>query len=86
MALRNRPTILIALAFAVIVLSAALFFAVRPLLAQTSTTPTCSTGAAVPNPANNPGLVSDCEALLASRDTLRGDRPLNWSENLSIYS
>ena len=34
----------------------------------------CSTGSAVPDAANNPGLVSDCEALLASRDTLAGDR------------
>ena len=32
----------------------------------------------------NPGIVDDCEALLASRDTLRGSRFLNWSERLPI--
>ena len=37
----------------------------------------CATGGAV---SGNPGLVSDCEALLASRDTLAGTAlPLNWS-------
>ena len=39
----------------------------------------CATGSAVPDTANNPGLVSDCEALLASRDTLAGTATLNWS-------
>ncbi len=45
---------------------------------------TCSTGSAVPDAANNPGLVSDCEALLASRDTLAGDATLNWSADVPI--
>ena len=51
---------------------------------------TCANGIVVPDPANNPGLVSDCEALLAGRDTLAGDcnaelvsrhshRGLGWS-------
>ena len=40
---------------------------------------TCSTGVAVSNPASNPDLVSDCEALLASKDTLAGDATLDWS-------
>ena len=31
-----------------------------------------------------PGIVGDCEALLASRDALGGDKSLNWSEDLSI--
>ena len=44
----------------------------------------CSTGTAVPDPANNPGLVSDCEALLASRDTLAGTATLNWSADSPI--
>ena len=35
-----------------------------PAHAQSGDPPTCSTGTAVPDPANNPGLVSDCEALL----------------------
>ncbi|MDE2640429.1 MAG: hypothetical protein OXI03_07585 [Chloroflexota bacterium] len=38
----------------------------------------CSTGAAVPDAANNPGLVADCTALLAAKDALRGTAPLNW--------
>ena len=47
-------------------------------------TGTCSTGTAVPDPDNNPGLVSDCEALLASRDTLAGDATLDWSADTLI--
>ena len=31
-----------------------------------------------------PGIVGDCEVLLASRDALGGDKSLNWSEDLSI--
>ena len=30
------------------------------------------------------GIVADCEVLLASRDALRGEQSLNWSEDLSI--
>ena len=44
----------------------------------------CSSGTAVPDAANNPGLVSDCEALLASRDTLAGTATLNWSADTPI--
>ena len=44
----------------------------------------CSAGTAVPNAANNPGLVSDCEALLAARDILAGRARLNWSVNTPI--
>ena len=44
----------------------------------------CTTGVAVPNPSNQPGLVSDCEALLASRDTLAGAATLNWSADIPI--
>ena len=44
----------------------------------------CETGTAVPDAANNPGLVSDCEALLAARDTLAGDATLNWSADTPI--
>ena len=39
----------------------------------------CSNGTAVPDPSSNPGLVSDCEALLEARDTLAGSGSLNWS-------
>ena len=42
---------------------------------------TCETGKAVAVPADNPGLVADCEALLAARDTLRGRASLNWNAN-----
>ena len=44
----------------------------------------CATGGAVPNPAANPWLVSDCNALLEARDTLAGTATLNWSENTLI--
>ena len=41
---------------------------------------TCVTGGAVTD-ATNTGLSSDCEALLAARDTLAGTATLNWSED-----
>ncbi len=44
----------------------------------------CATGSAVPNPAANPWLVSDCNVLLEARDPLRGTASLNWSENTAI--
>ena len=47
---------------------------------------TCATGGAVSDAANNPGLVSDCETLLAVRDTLRGTATLNWSADIAISS
>ena len=46
----------------------------------------CSGGKAVTNPGANPGLVSDCEALLAAKDTLRGTATLNWSVDTVITS
>ena len=58
-----------AFALATLVLLAATLVTVGSTSAQSTTTPTCSTGTAVPDASNNPGLVSDCEALLASRDT-----------------
>ena len=42
----------------------------------------CSTGQAIGDPTNNPGLVADCEALLGLKDELRGTATLNWSANL----
>ena len=48
------------------------------------TTNACATGAAVLNPANNPGMVADCNALLAARDALAGSGTLNWSASTSI--
>ena len=44
----------------------------------------CATDGAVPDASNNPGLVSDCEALLDAKDTLRGTAGLNWSAGTSI--
>ena len=44
----------------------------------------CSSGIAVTDPDDNPGLVSDCEALLAARDILAGSASLNWSADISI--
>ena len=58
--------------------------AVRHVHAQGDAAPTCATGTAVPDAANNPGLVSDCEALLEARDTLAGTATLNWSADTPI--
>ena len=45
----------------------------------------CSNGVAVPNPASNAGLVSDCATLLASKTTLEGTTGyLNWSADRAI--
>ena len=54
------------------------------LRVQAQTTSDCSNGIAVPDPSANPGLVSDCEALLAARDTLAGTATLNWSDDVNI--
>ena len=44
----------------------------------------CVSEGAVPNAASNPGLVSDCAALLEARDTLAGTASLNWSASTPI--
>ncbi|MCY4581728.1 MAG: cadherin domain-containing protein, partial [Chloroflexi bacterium] len=44
----------------------------------------CAGGTAVPSPADNPGLVDDCLALLAARDALEGTVVLNWSADLAM--
>ena len=44
----------------------------------------CTTGRAVPDLTTNPGLVSDCEALLAARDAMAGTATLNWSFDTPI--
>ena len=44
----------------------------------------CDNGVAVANPANNRGLVADCEALLSARDTLAGTGTLDWSATTPI--
>ena len=62
---------------------AALLALVHPASAQ-SDVGSCATGGVVADAEDNPGLVSDCEALLASRDTLAGIASLNWSASLPI--
>ena len=44
----------------------------------------CATGSAVASPDENAGLVSDCNALLASQNRLAGRVSLNWSVNVPI--
>ena len=58
-----------------------------PTLAATSTPnrrEECATGVAVADVRANPGLVSDCNTLLAARDTLAGNETLNWSADRPI--
>ena len=43
-------------------------------------------GLAMPDQTYNAGLMSDCQALLAARDTLRGTATLNWSVDTAITS
>ena len=73
------PTITVgALAFL-----AAMLLVAHPASAQ-SDTAACVAGGAVSDAANNPGLVSDCDTLLAARDTLAGTATLNWSASTPI--
>ncbi len=46
----------------------------------------CSTGIGVPDPANNAGLVGDCEILLGAMDTLKGSAELDWKANRAMTS
>ena len=46
----------------------------------------CTSGTAVVNPGSNLGAVHDCEALLDSKDTLRGAGSLNWATSTAIGS
>ena len=41
-------------------------------------------GLAVPNQADNPGLMRDCITLLAAKDTLRGTATLDWTVTSTI--
>ena len=52
-------------------------------IAVGTTLSVCVTGGAVSDAANS-GLVSDCKALLASRDKLAGTATLNWSSDTPI--
>ena len=64
-----------------LILVGAISLAPDPALA---TQGNCSNAVVVPDPANNPGLVSDCEALLAARDTLADSGSLDWADNTPI--
>ena len=64
--------------------SAGLAFAQGSGQSGTTSSNDCSSGVAVPDPAENPGLVSDCDALLAARDTLAGSGSLNWSPDVPM--
>ena len=52
---------------------------IAPHMASAQQASACATGGAVPDPDDNPGLVSDCATLLAARDTLAGTATLNWA-------
>ena len=52
--------------------------------APTPVQPPPPCGLAVPDQANNPGLMRDCMTLLAAKDTLRGTATLNWSVDTAI--
>ncbi len=56
---------------------------VRPATDPASTAG-CAAGIAVANPADNPGLVRDCETLLSIRDILAASPPLDWSGDRPI--
>ncbi|MCY3783557.1 MAG: PQQ-binding-like beta-propeller repeat protein [Chloroflexi bacterium] len=58
---------------------------VRPTVDQVSTAG-CADGTAVANPADNPGLVRDCETLLSIRDVLAASPPLDWADDRPITS
>ena len=52
--------------------------------ARTADPSECSNGIAVPDPADNPGLVSDCAVLLGVKDALAGGDWLTWSSEVPI--
>ncbi len=59
--------------------------AARTITIPAQYTAQCSNGTAVHDPANNVGLVSDCAALLAAKNTLEGTEGyLNWSADVRI--
>ena len=82
------PKTTLASFLAVAVLSLLLLGSPEPrtvIAQQPDYTAQCSNGIAVPNPQNNTGLVQDCAALLASKNTLDPAGEFNWSANTSIY-
>ena len=69
------------LGIAIVLFGVAAAFAPSVVLA---TEDACASEGAVPDPDNNPGLVSDCAALLAARDTLAGAATLDWAAETPI--
>ena len=83
MPLSTRFHVIPAFAVGALLLIAAVLVPAHPAFAQ-SDTAACVAGGAVSDAANNPGLVSDCDTLLAARDTLAGTATLNWSASTPI--
>ena len=50
----------------------------------TPVAPRCDAGGPISDPVNNPGLVADCEALLAAMASLGASGTVNWSINTSM--
>ena len=72
------------LGLAACLVSAGLVWAV-PVAAQDSAASSqCANGTVVPEPDHHPGLVADCEVLLALRDRFAGDADLPWSVDTPI--
>ncbi len=78
--LRETPGVVVPLAMLVTVVALLLTIGVP----NTAAAQLCADGVAVSDPANNPGLVSDCDTLLEARDTLAGSGSLNWSADNPI--
>ena len=74
----NRFQVPPVITMGVLALLAAILVVADPASAQ-SDTAACVAGGAVSDAANSPGLVSDCDTMLAARDTLAGSATLNWS-------
>ena len=80
---RNRFHMPPAITMGALAFLAAMLLVAHPVSAQ-SETASCADGGAVLHAANNPGLVSDCNGLLAARDALAGSAALNWLANRPI--
>ena len=68
-------------------LTAALLVSGAALAQEESEAPNCANGVVIPEPENNPGLVADCEALLAAAPVLIGEEggeAINWSDDTPI--
>ena len=78
---RRSQTVWVIVALAAIIVAATLW---SPGVSRAQGGSGCSDGAAVADPSNNAGLVSDCQTLLEAKDTLDEDGVLNWSADLPI--